>query len=155
MTDKLRLCLLLTIGYAYKLARKPATWILLILLARFLFWREDALKTEISQLEEASEEIIVEAEIEAVFAARKKMIAELGAPERIAQSPDDFDLEFMFPPSLCEAITTQFFAELKRMPTNWTDIRASLSASKIPPPSSGYKYVYNARYGVIEQLRDK
>ncbi len=143
------------IAFGMRLLRKPAFWVALVLLSALWFWRSRSRVNEVAELEALTEELTIDAEVRALQARQESPVVadSAGSGSRTAAGTGP-ELEFVFPPQLCESITSKFHGRMGRMPTNWADITASGSATNIPPARPGYKYVYDARFGMIEQVKD-
>jgi hypothetical protein len=150
---KPQLLIYLLLGGVYWLLKSRIFWALLAVALMIWFFRDTMVTREVDRLEAFEEKAVLENEIAPRIAENKAALESVRASGGQAEVHGP-DAEFFFTPMLCEAIASKFHGEKNRMPTNWADIAASGAATNVPPARKGYKYVYDARFGSIEEVKD-
>lgn len=132
------------------LVRKPAFWILLVV-AGGVWWFQQR------EAEEAVEDGNVL--LDATMATSPMPLTEpVSAPAIPGIGGNDGGVteaqEFTFPPDFTEAVLARFRMQEKKEPTSWNDLRTSGVVSNVPAPPKGFKFVYDAKFGLLEMVKE-
>ncbi len=152
MDQKSKDTVFIGLSFLYMALRSRIVWGIVALLIILSLWRGRRDEQVSEEATQAADSIIAEH-------SAKQSAAPKPAPKTAAKKEPGrkFKVEvhqgFYFGPEFCEAVLTKFKNQHNRMPTNWVDIRANGGVDQVPPPRDGYKYVYDARLGIIEEVR--
>ncbi len=62
--------------------------------------------------------------------------------------------EFTFPPDFTEAVLARFRMQEKKDATSWDDLKNAGVVSNVPAPPSGFKFVFDAEFGLLEMVKE-
>lgn len=138
------------LSFVYMALRSRIVWAVVTVL--IVFWFLSGMKREQVEEEAAkSAEAVIAGHSEKQTAVAKSVV-ETDKEEPGRKFKVTVEQGFYFGPEFCEAVLTKFKNQHNRMPTNWVDIRANGGVKNVPPPREGYKYVYDSRLGIIEEV---
>jgi len=150
MEQKSKDTVFIGLGFVYMALRSRIVWAVGTVL--IVLWFLSGMRREqaADEAAKAAEAIIEEHSVKQ--APARKPEADAGKEESGRKFKVTVEQGFYFGPEFCEAVLTKFQNQHKRMPTNWVDIRVNGGAKNVPPPREGYKYVYDSRLGIIEEV---
>lgn len=138
------------LSFVYMALRSRIVWAVVTVL--IVLWFLSGMKREQAEEEAAKSAEAVIAEHSKKQTPVANSVVETDKEEPGRKFKVTVEQGFYFGPEFCEAVLTKFKNQHNRMPTNWVDIRANGGVKHVPPPREGYKYVYDSRLGIIEEV---
>lgn len=141
----------LPIFFLLLLLRKPAFWVVVVLLGG-LGW---FLKQDEAAQSEDSEIMFAQTLNDVQFAPTSEGPLPLSEIPGLSSNKNEIEpQEFVFSPSFTEAVLSRFRMKEGREAASWSELRNSGVVSNIPAPPKGFKFVYNREIGLLEMVKE-
>jgi len=135
---------------AMTLVRKPLFWLAIVLGCAIWWFQQREQAEAIEDSHALMEETISQTPMPLIEAVATPAIP--GVPVKEGDSTEA--KEFTFPPDFTEAVLARFRMQEKRETTSWEELRTSGVVSNVPAPPVGFKFVFDAEFGLLEMVRE-
>lgn len=134
------------------LVRKPVFWVAVVLGCGIWWFQKQEEAEAVEDSHALMEETIAQTPMPTPLVEAVATPAIPGVPVKEGDSTEA--KEFTFPPDFTEAVLARFRMQEKREATSWKELRTSGVVSNVPAPPAGFKFVFDAEFGLLEMLRE-